>query len=203
MTILFAKKLVRLALITTAIVFVNGMLLQKVHARKVDLNTFCQKFPLNSRCLIDKLTVQTQVIKLRLKTSGERNEWIRIEISGNTVKLLHTTRDKSFVSDILNNLASLAPVPYLPDIFNFYNWYDHPTIGVAFESNSCILLQRLKSKKSVLTNSRISGFPSCTITGTDSVVLTTGMDIHYGQFTIVYKENNLVRSITFRIPAKN
>lgn len=202
-TLIFTKNLGRLALLIPATIFINGTILNQVSAREANLDTLCQKFPLNSRCQEYRyLTVQPpKVVKLRLKTSGPDNEWIRLEMSGNTIKLLHTTRAKTTFSKVLNGLASVAPVP-VPSIFNFSRWYDHPTTRITFVSDSCIFLQRLKLlKNSVLQTTHNSSFPSCAITGTDSVFLTQGMDIRRGWFTIEYKEEELLRAITFRIPS--
>lgn len=204
--IVVAKKLRRLALIMTAAVFVNSLGGQNVYAQEIDLDTLCQKFPLNSRCQGYKSPARqaSQVIKLRLKTSGADNEWIRLERNENTVKLLHTTRAKTVFSRVLNGLAGAAPVP-VPRVFNFYQWYDHPTTRVAFKPDSCTLLQRLKLlNNSVSKSNQVNGSPpSCAITGTDSVLLAEGMDIRRGQFTIEYKEGDLLRSITFRIPTED
>jgi hypothetical protein len=50
-------------------------------------NAFCTKFPLNSQC--QKPPVE--VIKLNLDSSGEDDEWVRIEKQANKIKLSHTT----------------------------------------------------------------------------------------------------------------
>ncbi len=43
------KRLGTLALVTVTLTFYPGTTVQKVYAQEVDLDTLCQKFPLNSR----------------------------------------------------------------------------------------------------------------------------------------------------------
>lgn len=195
MKIAMAEKLIRAALTTTATILISSATIPKVHAREVKLDTLCQKFPLNSRCQGDKSSTAIaarvqQVIKLKLETSGSDDEWIRLERMGNTVKLLHTTRVKTVFSQVINGISSAAPIP-IPRIFNFYKWDDHPTTKVAFMSDSCLLLQRLKLSK------------DCKIIGTDTLLLAEEIDIRRGKLTIEYREGDLLRSITFRLPVKD
>ena len=109
------------------------------------------------------------------------NEWIRIEKRAGKIKLRHTTRVKDgLVLGALN--GALGFVPFLPFVkANKYDWQDHRVTKVSFKSNSC------------KTN-------SCMITGTDSLVLPEGTDIYNGLFTIDYREKDLRRSLSFRIP---
>ena len=144
---------------------------------RLDRNSFCDKFPLNSQCQQPPL----QVIKLNLDRSGEDDEWVRIEKQDNKIKLLHTTRVKDgLVSGALN--GALGFVSFLPFVKpNKYDWQDHRVTKVSFRSNSCKI-------------------NSCMITGTDSLVLPEGTDIYNGLFTIDYREKDLRRSLSFRIP---
>ena len=202
MTVILAKKLGRLAVVMTAAVLINGMMRSHAHAQEVDLDTLCQSFPLNSRCQGYSSPAQAEdaaaadqtpkIIKLRLDTSGSSSgEWVRIEVSGNTVKLLHTTRGVSGFSRVTNGvLGIVSPVP-LP---NFYRWDDHPPSRVVFKPDSC-------SENSAPDISQPSS-QGCTITGTDTVILAQGMDIRTGLFTIEYTDGNLLKSVTFRIPAQ-
>lgn len=197
------KRLNRFVLAMTTIVLVNGTILEKGYAREDNLDILCQKFLLNSRCQGYKFsheakeaaiaTGASQVIKLRLKTSGSDNEWIRIERSGNIVRLLHTTRAKKQFSRVINSLASAAPIP-VPRIFNFYQWYDRQTTYIAFEPDIWKLLQQLKLSKTSVPQTRHTSDPSCTITGTDSVFLSARMDIRHGSFTIEYQEGGQLSS---------
>lgn len=204
MTVILAKKLGRLALVMTAAVLINGMMRSHAHAQEVDRDTFCRSFPLNSRCegysppQAEDAAVAGQtpeIIKLKLEGSSTRSspsEWVRIELSGNTVKLLHTTKAVSGFSRVTNGiLGFVSPVP-LP---NFYKWYDHPPSRVVFKPDSC-------SENSVPNISQPSGSPGCTIAGTDTVILAKGMDIRKGLLMIEYADGILLKSVTFRIPVK-
>ncbi len=146
---------------------------------RLDRDTFCNKFPLNSKCQKPPL----QVFKLNLDRSGEDDEWVRLEKQNNTVKLLHTTRVKDhLVSGVLNGGLGFIPFP-LPFVeANKYNWEDHGVTEVSFQSDRCQT-------------------ENCTITGKDTLVLPEGTDIQAGLFTIRYRENDLKRSLVFRVPA--
>lgn len=202
MKVMVAKKLASLAVLTTAAVLVNNMVLPKVHAREVDLETLCQKFPLNSRCAGYQSPSQRQgaaaseapqVIKVRLRTPSTSNEWVRIEVSGNTLKLVHTTRaNRRAVTGLLNGvLGAVSPLP-LPRI-NSYRWYEHPTTRVVFEPNSC---SEHLAPKTIQPSASLG----CSITGTNSLTLAEKTDLRQGRFTIDYSDGDLLRSLTFRIP---
>jgi hypothetical protein len=154
-----------------------------------------------------------QTVKLRLDTSGSRNEWIVIEKRGNTVRLRHTTRNLGFFSRAIDALG-------VPPLLNFYDWHDHRTTRVIFEPDKC--LENFTSNQShpsdaipvsstdttsVRSSSSTAAVSptvplTCTIAGTDSVTLPEGMDIDRGSFTVNYEERTLLRSITFRIPRR-
>ena len=192
-----------------SIMAINTLAVSPVFTQEVDRNTLCSKFPLNSRCedfkaskstpqiyelnrdrFCDKFPLNSQcqqppvqVIKLNLDRSGENDEWVRIEKQANKVKLLHTTKVKDgLVSGALDGALGFVPFP-LPFVkANKYDWQDHRVTKVSFKSNSCKT-------------------DSCTITGTDSLVLPEGTDIYAGLFTIDYREKDLKRSLSFKIPA--
>jgi hypothetical protein len=135
-----------------------------------------------------------EVIKVRLETSGDRNEWIRIEKDGNTARLMHTTRAKTGFSRAINSVG-------LP--ISFHRWHDHPTKQVVFVPDTCTSQQYQElSARGVVRSSGISSSPRCVVTGTDSVILPEGMDISRGQFTIEYQDGDLSRSVTFRVPSE-
>ncbi len=215
MTFVLAHKLGKLALLMTTTVLVNSMVRPNVQAQEVDLNTLCREFPLNSRCQEYKSPSQPQgaaapqapqVMKLRLDTSASR-EWILIKESGNTVQMMHTTSKITGFSQLAHLAVGFSPVPVpLP---NFYGWRDHQTTRVVFEPDSCSgnlapapgqLSGSAPEQPSAWATKQLSGSPNCTIAGTDSVTLPAGMDMRHGRFTIDYKERQLLRSITFRIP---
>jgi hypothetical protein len=147
---------------------------------QIDRHAFCNKFPLNSQCQQPAL----QVIKLNLDRSGEDDEWVRIQKQANKIQLLHTTRVKDrLVSGALNSALDFVPFP-LPFVeANKYDWENHQVIKVAFKRNRC------------QTN-------NCTITGTDTLILPKGTDIYAGLFTMIYQEKDLRRSLSFKIPAE-
>ena len=121
--------------------------------------------------------------KLNLDRSGEDNEWIRIEQTGNLVKLIHTNKVKQgLVSDIIDGAIDLINLS-LPILFdtNVYKWEDHQIIGVAFKSDRCHQ-------------------PKCIVKGKESLQLPPQTNIYQGLFTIQYQENDLRRTLDFRIP---
>jgi hypothetical protein len=131
---------------------INNIIHQKVYAQTVDLASLCHKLPLSSRCegytspshnknstkVADQKARRT--LKMKLKTPSSSNEWLRIEVNGNTVKLIHTSRAERNFSGIVNTaLGAVSPVP-LPGL-HFHKWQDSPTTRVVFESDSCSTLQ--------------------------------------------------------------
>ena len=151
----------------------------EVQMYQLDRDSFCQDFPFNSRCQ----KPATEIINLNLDRSGEDDEWVRIEKQDNKIKLLHSTKVKDgLVSGALNGALGFVPIP-LPFVeANKYDWNDHRVTGVAFKSDGC------KSD-------------GCIVTGTNTLVLPEGTDIYAGLFTIDYQEQDLKRSLSFRIPA--
>lgn len=187
---------------------------QKVYARQVDLDNFCPKFPLNSLCQGYKPSSHVeegaaavgqnpQIIKLKLKTSGSDTEWILIEKSENTVKLLYTIQSKRR-RGFLNFLSEIAGIPIPLPKLGSRRQNDYPITSVVFEPDSCSLAQRLKQPENLAPQiSQTSNISSCTVTGTNTVNLPEGTDIRSGRFTIKYQEGDLTKSITFRLPAED
>ena len=145
---------------------------------QLDRNSFCDRFPFNSQCQQPAV----EIIKLNLDRSGENDEWIRIEKQGNKVNLLHTTRVKDgLVSGALNGALGFVPFP-LPFVkTNKYDWENHQIIKVSFRSDRC------QAK-------------NCTVIGKNSITLPEESNVYAGLFTIDYKEKDLRRSLSFRIP---
>jgi hypothetical protein len=101
---------------------------------------------------------------------------------GDTIKLLHTTRvEEKFVSGLFEGILSFIPFP-TPFSFRQHEWSDHQTIRVAFKPDSCLN-----------TN--------CEIVGIDTLNLPPKTNIRAGLLTIEYIEGELLRSLSFRIPA--
>ena len=124
------------------------MVIQKTHAQAVNLNNLCQKHPLSSDCAGYISPLQTKnnsklvanqtrkTIKIRLKNPASDNEWLRIEIDGNTVKPIHTIRSNRNFTGLFNSaLGAVSPVP-LPSV-RFDKWLDAPTTRVVFQPDSC------------------------------------------------------------------
>ncbi|MGL4882076.1 MAG: hypothetical protein ACRC8K_13570 [Waterburya sp.] len=210
------KMITKLALALTSVMAINSLAVSAAITQKVDRNTLCSKFPLNSHCQdyratkseskiyqIDRHTFcnkfplnsqcqqpALQVIKLNLDRSGEDDEWVRIQKQANKIQLLHTTRVKDgLVSGALNGALGFVPFP-LPFVeANKYDWENHQVIEVTFK-NDCEASRRHRCQ----TN-------NCTVTGTDTLIMPKGTDIYAGLFTIYYQEKDLRRSLSFKIPA--
>jgi hypothetical protein len=174
-------------------------------AQEVDLNYLCKKTPLNSRCLGNPTTKQSQtesaipqVIKVKLNKVSNVTEWMRIERTGNQLKLLHTTIAPSIVS------TAIRAVSNIPSVFSdsgtaravgivgglpplAYTWYDHPTSRILFQPDSC------KGAKET---------SSCVLTGTNTIELPAKTDLSQGNFTVEYTERKLLRAVTFRVPSQ-
>lgn len=142
------EKLVTLALLTVTLAFYQGTTVQKVDAQEVDRDRLCELFPLNSRCKGYTSSPQeaakenNQIVKVRLKTSGTDNEWIRLEMQPDAtgemiLKAAHTTRvRKGLLSGVIG--GTIEAVSLLPSsIFNFYKWDDHQTLSLTFQLDNC------------------------------------------------------------------
>ena len=202
--------IIKLTLTLTTILLANQSVVSQAATDKVNLDSLCYKFPLNSHCQNYKypsdelrqkelkvsreslctkfpqnsncLQSPPQVTKIQLDRSGENDEWIRIERQDNVVKVSHITQVKDgLVSGILNGALGLVPVP-LPFVeANKYNWKEHQVTSVTFQPNNCQT-------------------DFCQVTGTDTLTLPEGTNIHSGLLTIKYQEGKLARSLTFQVP---
>jgi hypothetical protein len=131
--------------------------------------------------------INPTIIKHELDTSGRNDEWVRLEVTGDVVKLLHTRVGESEASSVINSVAGLV-LPVTPPAF--YRWYDHKTSRVAFKPDGC-------------DESGIRATPStCLITGIETLTLPSGRNIRQGLITIEYADRKLIRSVTFRLPEK-
>jgi len=175
---------------------VTVALTQPAHAQEVDLEAFCQNYPLNSRCQdypsatsAESSEPTPDVIAFRLPSSGPNNEWIRLDVDGSVIRVRHTTR----VLNPVTQVFSLALGPINP--IRFHNWRDHDTTQVTFVPDQC-------SQSSDLSSEQPEN-PSCVITGADSITLPDGLSVYQGEFTVEYLEEGFVRTISFRVPAEN
>ncbi len=131
--------------------------------------------------------IKPTIIKHELDTSGRNDEWVRLEVTGDVIRLLHTRVGQSETSSIINSVASLG-LPVSPP--NFYRWYDHKTTRVAFKPDDCAASGNLATPS------------TCLITGIDTITLPSGRNIRQGLITIEYEDRKLIRSVTFRLPEK-
>lgn len=169
------------------IFFVPNMILQPVNAQ--DLNKSLplkrsaqtSQYPvyqgLKQEYTIGQVTTQTQVIKFKLNDLSGVSEWIRVEVTGNQVKLLHTVVSKSGFS------KAISGITMLPIALN-HTWYDHITSRSFFRPKGC-------------ENS------DCLISGTDVITLPDGTNIYEGEFVLEYKESGWVRTVTFKLAEQN
>jgi hypothetical protein len=204
--IIIARKVGKLTLLLISAIAINGAIVREVGALeneplevsqqnkiiKVERQSLCKKFPQNSNCQKEPL----QVIKIRLDNDGEDREWIRIDKDGNTVKLLYTKQVKNFiVSSLFKAALSFIPGPTpFSDELTPRQWKDRQTTRVAFKPDGC--------SENTTPNSSQLDPSSCMIAGNDTLVLPEGTNIRAGLFMIEYTEGELIRSITFRIPAE-
>jgi hypothetical protein len=174
------------------ILFVQNLYLQPANAQGSDLDLPCQRSPLNAHCQELPASQQTisqqatdagqeqtqpQVIKFRLNDLSGVSEWIRAEVTGKQVKLLHTVVAQSGLSKLITSAAK-APIAIA------HTWYDHPTSLITFQADGC--------QQS-----------ACVIRGLDSITLPVGTDMYQGRFTLEYTESGWVRTITFKLPQQS
>lgn len=181
---------------------------QRSLAQEIDPNYLCQKSPLN-RCWGHRAIEQpqnqfpeqsqdivSQVIKVKLNKVSNVSEWVRIERTGNQVKLLHTTIAPSFVAKAISVVAGIPSIfsdsgtarafdiiSGLPPLA--YTWYDHATSRILFQPDGC------EGAKETAP---------CVLTGTDTIELPAGTNLSEGNFTVEYTERKLLRTVTFRVP---
>lgn len=156
----------------------------KTRIKTIKWNILCDKFPLNSRCQEGP----PEIIKIPLEDFGAKDEWIRIEKTGDRVKLLFTRQmDDSLIGKAIDgaiNAASPYPIPF--SLFP-KSWADRQTTRISFRPDNCEINSTAENIK-------------CVISGTDVLNLPQKMNIRNGIFTLEYIEGSLRRSIAFRIP---
>jgi hypothetical protein len=206
------KNITKIILALATVAAVDTLAIPSVSTQEVNLDTFCRKFPLNSRCEnykssepkteleqntyeVDRLTfcdefplnsqcqqAPLQVIKLKLDGYGEDDEWVLIDMKADKIKLALATKEKNALVSGALNGAIGALVPF-PLPFDA-NKYN-------WQDNQ-IMEVEFKSN-----NCKIN---SCVVTGENSLTLPKGTNIHKGSFTINYQEKDLKRSVSFKIP---
>lgn len=177
-----------------------------------------------------------RVIKLRLADSGvsvgsvitwgfggliqkRSTDWVRLEISDNQVRVVHTTRTTNWLTQ-------------------FSKWWDHPVRKIAFKPDSCEIgnaqnqggsdlesqlreIKRLYDSKLITeqqyqelqrkiinqigTNSSqtTSSNPQCVVSGENGILKFSDMSLlTKGEFKIEYLEGDEWKYAAFRVPAK-
>ncbi|MEB3150489.1 MAG: SHOCT domain-containing protein [Sphaerospermopsis sp.] len=180
--------------------------------------------------------IGTRIIKLRLSDSGvsvgsviawgfggliqkRSTDWVRLEITGNQVRVIHTTRTTNWLSQ-------------------FSKWWDHPVRKIAFKPDSCtvdnvqktdgsdiasklIELKKLYDSKlitereyqdsrKIILNQINTTSNQTTTTNSDCVVVRENGVIELkdialltqGEFKIEYLESGEWKYVAFRVPAK-
>lgn len=130
-------------------------------AQDTDLYYLCQRSPFNVRCngyqsaekrkeqsLGERQDSLTQVIKIKLNDLADVSEWVRVERTGDQVKLLHTTVAPNGVAKAISAISGIPSVfsdsdavravsiiGALPPLA--HTWYDHPTSRIVFLPDTC------------------------------------------------------------------
>ena len=202
------KKII-LALATVAAI--DTLAIPSASTQEVNLDTFCHKLTLNSRCKnykISKLETESelkihkvdrntfcdkfqfnsqcqqpplQVIKLKLDGYGEDDEWVLIDKQSDKIKLALATKEKDALVSGALNGAVRALVPF----------------PLPFEANKYNWKDNQVMEVEFKSND--CKINSCVVTGENTLILPEGTNIHKGLFTINYQEKDLKRSVSFRI----
>ena len=146
-------------------------------------------------------------------------DWVRLELDGNRVRIIHTTRTKNWVTQI-------------------QKWWDHPVKNIIFKPNSCTstasssdsgsLEEKLQEYQSLYDRQLISeaeynqlrqsalrsaaddsssaantsNSDDCLVYGTDDVVeLPEGTSVLQGEFKIEYQESGEWKTVLFSVPS--
>ena len=117
---------------------------------------------------------EPQVFRLKLTDRSGVSEWVRVEVNGQRVKVLHSTVMPSGLSQILSLTGMPVPIGH--------TWFDHPTTAISFQPERC-------------------KDTSCTLIGIDSLELPLGTDVSRGEFTVQYIESDVKRSVSFNVPS--
>ncbi|MEL6496218.1 MAG: hypothetical protein AAFQ41_14010 [Cyanobacteria bacterium J06623_7] len=188
-------------------------------AAEVDLGLLCPKFPLNSRCQdyqCDLEPAELEVTRHQLNRDDfctdywfnsrcqqepaetidfnlVDEEWIRIVKTENRLQFVLAQRhEDAFVSLITEEGASFVPLPGLLDLapfslldllpldLNRYHWQDYEITEVVFQGDRCQA--------------------SCRVVGKNAVELPEQTHFSQGWFTVKYQQQELRRSVTFRLP---
>lgn len=223
------KRLSKLLVSISTVAFLSQGMAQPTNAQEAELDVHCRRVAFSTQCQRDRLYTQqedssvsesAQVIKIRLEISGPDNEWIRLETidrENNTVLSAYHTRRvrRTLISNIVTGLVEAGteelageiidgydgPV-IVPDI-NFYRWADHTTRRIFYVPDGCTEDAPVLPEATSPGGSDASNQTHCIVAGTDTVTLPPGTNIRTGTIILEYIEQDLVRSIAFRIPPEN
>ena len=194
-----------------------GHTASNVDAQAVDLDEFCTRFPLNSRCEgytpqdsestdLSEPSPQSesspQVVNVHLNVTGDDDEIVMLEINEETIgdiRLsafhIEKTEDGGFftLSNLVNGaIGAVSPVPIPFDLFQSFTSQASQTEYIAFTPDGCM-------EQMPLMNGQGFQLADCSIVGTETLSLSEDVDIRSGFFTLGYMEGTLLRAIIFRI----
>ncbi|NER78871.1 MAG: hypothetical protein F6K42_04695 [Leptolyngbya sp. SIO1D8] len=190
---------------------VTNSTIQKANAQTIDLDEFCQRYPLNSRCEgyipedsdnVNPSDSPLQIVNVHLNVTGSEDEIVVIELNEETIgnitlsayHIERTENDNFFsLSNLLNGaIGAVSPVPIPFDLFQSFKSQANQTEYIAFTSDDCM-------EQLPLINGQGFQLPDCAIVGIDTLSLSEDVDIRAGFFTLGYLEGSLLRAIIFRL----
>lgn len=143
----------------------------------------------------------TRVIRLRLSDSGlsvasfifwgpagliqkRSTDWVRLEITGNQVRVIHTTRTTNWFTQ-------------------FSKWWDHPIRKIAFKPDSCTV-DNVQKTSEPNPNQTTTTNPDCVVISENGVIELKDIAVlTQGEFKIEYLESGEWKYVTFRVPEKS
>jgi hypothetical protein len=222
----FLENTLKCSSISLLFLFSNCLNPNVVKALELNLDSFCPRYPLNSRCQNyqpptqnnpnnDRKSEETetiesaniQVIKIQLDISGSQNEWIHIDLkkevdaSGTTLlTAYHTTEtENEILSKLTSGLLSFGIKQSIQEAFDVDIPIPLPTI-FKFQGWEDHLTRKIVFIPDGCADKPMAEILTCGIGGMNSINLPKATDIHKGLFTIEYQEKELIRTITFRVP---
>lgn len=180
-----------------------------MYAQEGDPDTLCQRSPHNSQCENHASSPEVMpvaenqvdyVLRVQLDTSGQDDEWVLVvlkftpdEAAGMDMGAYHATTfaTNSLLTRILNGALGFVQFP-IPFRFSDYADTEHGTRYIAFTPDSCQTGIAQVYEQGL-------GASDCTISGVAPLTLPADADIRHGLVTLVYTEDSLIRSVTFRL----
>ena len=190
-------------------VILTAFLTPLTYAQEVDLDRLCQRSPQNSQCEDDASSPEGMpaaedqvdyVLRVQLDTSGQDDEWVLVvlkfspdEAAGIDMAAYHATTfaANGLLTRVLNGALGFVRFP-IPFRFSDYADTEHGTRYIAFTPDSCQTGIAQVYEQGL-------GASDCTISGVAPLTLPADADIRQGLITLVYTEDSLIRSVTFRL----